>query len=105
MFLKSKRQINAYGTVRKETRGERSPCLLFLKKNFCLDGRELARIDRDRIIDCLGEPDSVEKDEQGVIYDYFMPEKGIPRISFAFPDTLDTVGQIFIVFDLDDSIS
>jgi len=68
--------------------------------SFCLDGKELAKIDSSQIIELLGNPNEVEEKENGVIYHYSMPEKSISEITFAFPNTLDTVAQIFIVFDI-----
>lgn len=69
-------------------------------ESFCLDGNELAGIDRERILTVLGSPDSADEREYGVIYGYSLPEKRISEISFAFPNSLDTVAQIFVVFDL-----
>lgn len=69
-------------------------------ESFCLDGNELAGIDRERILTVLGSPDSADEKEYGVIYGYSLPEKRISEISFAFPNSLDTVAQIFVVFDL-----
>ena len=68
--------------------------------SFCLDGKELAKTDSSSIIELLGNPGKVEEEEYGVIYHYSMPEKSISEITFAFPNTLDTVAQIFIVFDI-----
>lgn len=67
-------------------------------ESFCLDGKELADVDSARITELLGEPDRVEENPNGMIYHYSMPEKGISEITFAFPNTLDTVAQIFLVF-------
>lgn len=67
-------------------------------ESFCLDGKELADVDSAHITELLGEPDRVEEDPSGMIYHYSMPEKGISEITFAFPNTLDTVAQIFLVF-------
>ena len=69
-------------------------------ESFCLDGKELADVDSARITELLGEPDRVEEKPNGMIYHYSMPEKGISEITFAFPNSLDTVAQIFVVFDL-----
>ena len=67
--------------------------------SFCVDDKELAKIDGSRIIELLGNPDKVDEKEHGVIYRYSMPEKSIYEITFTFPYTLDTVAQIFIVFE------
>ena len=68
-------------------------------ESFCLDGNELTEINSSRMIELLGNPYKVDEKEQSVIYHYSRPEKGISEISFAFPNTLDTVGQIFVVFE------
>lgn len=68
-------------------------------ESFCLDGQELAQVDSSHIIELLGNPDKVDEKEHGVIYRYSMPEKSIYEITFTFLYTLDTVAQIFIVFE------
>ena len=68
-------------------------------RSLCLDGQELAQVDSSHIIELLGNPDKVDEKEHGVIYRYSMPEKSIYEITFTFPYTLDTVAQIFIVFE------
>lgn len=67
--------------------------------SFCLDGQELAQTDSSRIVELLGDPEEADEEEHGVMYRYSMPEKGISEITFTFPHTLDTVAQIFMVFD------
>lgn len=67
--------------------------------SFCLDGIELSNVDRSHIVELLGDPDEIEEKDLGVIYHYSMSEKGISEITFAFPSGVDTVTQIFIVFE------
>lgn len=53
-------------------------------ESFCLDGKELANIGSDQIVDCLGDPDSVDEEEYGKTFHYSLPENNISGISFSF---------------------
>ena len=68
--------------------------------SFALNGKELANVNRENIVEILGEPDRVKNETLGAFYYYSMQERGISEIQFTFPNTLDTVGQILIVFDV-----
>lgn len=66
-------------------------------ESFCLNGKELTKTNSEHIVDLLGEPNSIDGNADGEIYHYSFPDDGISEITFTFPNTLDTVAQIFII--------
>lgn len=66
-------------------------------ESFCLGGKELAKTNSMQISDLLGEPNGIDENANGKIYHYSFPDDGISEITFAFPNTLDTVAQIFLI--------
>lgn len=67
-------------------------------ESFCSNGSELAGIDCERIVEFLGDPDSVRSDAYGKVYTY-RPGNNISHITADFPNSSETVSEIFVIFD------
>lgn len=69
--------------------------------SFIIDGHELIYTDPAQLEAWLGSPDSADAEDLVSTCVYSMEDRGIKEITFHFPKTLDTVGQMLIIFDLE----
>lgn len=67
-----------------------------------IEGHELTGTDPEELASWLGEPASKKTESVGTICNYEMDDGKLTQLQVAFPAALDTTGQIFLVFDLND---
>ncbi len=66
-------------------------------ESFMIDGHELSSATRDLLTEYLGEPDDADPSWNSMYY--YLPDRGIPYMSFSFSYTTATVDQIKLNFD------
>ena len=67
--------------------------------SFCIGGQELAAANQAQLVSILGEPDATTQYEQGIIYIYSDPERGIKEFSFSFTGADTPATQIIVAFE------
>lgn len=70
--------------------------------SFAFDGHELTTTDPEQLAAWFGEPGSQKTESVGTMCNYEINDGKLTQLQIAFPATLDTTGQIFLVFDLND---